>query len=346
MRKPLSKPRLLLVNYSMSESNTIFSHQLETALRLSTSYSRIIVLSNEMPEGELPVNMTVVPTGWVNGSKLLSALRFLRIGTWTLIRHRPDVIFCHMTEVQNLILAPFARIFRIPIYLWYAHMSLSPYLRISYFLSNGIITSTKFSCPIKGSKVIEIGQAIDSVTFNGPEFHGPIRKLTHLGRFDESKNISALIETVSAMRNEYPELTLEVIGTPSNLKNQGYANLILNKYKEEKWLTFRPSIPRAQVPDKLIKSDCFIHAYEGSLDKILVEATFMRRPVVTRNYGYLKEFGTWSDSIPTSLELELRSLLNRPEQEVSIEVNRRREIATNNHDISSWVDKLNSVLIR
>jgi glycosyltransferase involved in cell wall biosynthesis len=251
-----------------------------------------------------------------------------------------------MTEVQNLMLAPFARIFRTPIYLWYAHMSLSPYLRISYFLSNGIITSTKFSCPIKGSKVFEIGQAIDSVTFNGPEFHGPIRKLIHLGRFDESKNISALIETVSGMRYEYPELTLEIIGTASNFKNQGYANSILKKHTEEKWLTFRPSIPRAQVPDKLTESDCFIHAYEGSLDKILVEATLMRRPVVTRNHGYLEEFGTWSDSIPTSLELELISLLKMSEREVTIEVNRRREIATNNHDISSWVEKLNSILIR
>jgi glycosyltransferase involved in cell wall biosynthesis len=330
----------------MSEANTIFSHQLEIALRLSPSYSRIMVLSNEMPTGKLPINMTVMPTGWVNGSKLLSALRFLRIGTWALIRYRPDVIFCHMTEVQNLILAPLARIVRIPIYLWYAHMSLSPYLRISYLVSNGIITSTKFSCPIKGSKVIEIGQAIDSATFNGPEFRGPIRKLIHLGRFDESKNIAALIETVSSMRNEYPELTLEIIGTASNPKNQSYANSILKKYKEEKWLKFLPSIPRAQVPKKLIESDCFIHAYEGSLDKILVEATFVRRPVVTRNHGYLEEFGTWSDSIPSTLELELRSLLIRSDKEIAIEVNRRYEIATNNHDISSWVDKLNSILIR
>jgi glycosyltransferase involved in cell wall biosynthesis len=330
----------------MSENNTIFSHQLEIALRLSPSYSRIMVLSNELTTGKLPTNMTVLPTGWVNGSKLLSALRFFRIGTWALIRHRPDVIFCHMTEVQNLILAPLARVLRIPIYLWYAHVSLSPYLKISYVLSNAIITSTKFSCPINGSKVIEIGQAIDSATFNGPEFRGPIRKLTHIGRFDESKNISTLIETVSYLRNDYPELTLEIIGTPSNPKNQSYANSILEKYKDKKWLNFQPSIPRSQVPNKLIESDCFIHAYEGSLDKILVEATFIRRPVVTQNYGYLAEFGTWSDSIPFSLELELRSLLNRPDQEIAIEVNRRHEIATNNHDISSWVDKLNSILIR
>lgn len=305
-----------------------------------------MVLSNEMPTGKLPTNMTVLTTGWVNGSKLLSALRFLRIGTWALIRHRPDVIFCHMTEVQNLILAPLARIVRIPIYLWYAHMSLSPYLKISYVLSNAIITSTKFSCPIKGKKVIEIGQAIDSATFNGPEFRGPIRKLIHLGRFDESKNISALIETVSSMRNEYPELTLEIIGTPSNPKNQGYANSILKNYEEEKWLIFLPSIPRAQVPNKLIESDCFIHAYEGSLDKVLVEATFVRKPIVTRNHGYLEEFGSWSDSAPSTLELELRSLLKRSDQEIAIEVNRRHEIATKNHDISSWVRKLNSILIR
>ena len=305
-----------------------------------------MVLSNELPTGKLPTNMTVLPTGWVNGSKLLSALRFLRLSAWALIRHRPDVIFCHMTEVQNLILAPLARIVRIPIYLWYAHMSLSPYLKISYVLSNAIITSTKFSCPIKGSKVIDIGQAIDSATFNGPEFRGPIRKLIHLGRFDESKNISILIETVSNMRNEYPELTLEIVGTPSNLKNQSFASLILERYKEEKWLNFLPSIPRAQVPNKLIESDCFIHAYEGSLDKILVEATFVRKPVVTRNHGYLEEFGSWSDSIPSTLELELRSLLSRSDQEIAIEVNRRHEIATNNHDISSWVHKLNSILIR
>ena len=71
----------------------------------------------------------------------------------------------------------------------------------------------------------------------------------------------------------------------------------------------------------------------------------MRKPVVTRNLGYLEEFGTWSNSFSSNLELELKSLLKWSNQEISYEVNRRHKIAIENHDLSSWVEKLNSILI-
>lgn len=346
MSKKPPKRRLLLVNYSMNETNTIFSHQFEVVLRLSPSYSQIIVLSNELPESRLPRNVLVFRTGWIAGSTIISALRFMRISWFTVIKYRPDVIFCHMTEVQNLIVAPIARLMKIPNFLWYAHANLSTYLRWSYFLSTGVITSTRYSCPINGNRIFEIGQGIDSEKFRGETAKRPIRKLIHIGRFDESKNILTIIETVARVRNHFPNLELEIVGTPSNSQNMLIAKKIMKEFEKTEWVHFSPSIPRSKVPEKIKESDCFIHAYEGSLDKVLIEATMMCRPVVTNNLGYRSEFGSWNKLSSSSLQEELRALLLTPEREYENEVNRRHEKAIRDHDISKWIIKLNTILIR
>jgi len=250
-----------------------------------------------------------------------------------------------MTEVHNLLLAPIARLMGIPNFLWYAHASLSTYLRWSYFLSSGVITSTRYSCPIKGDRIFEIGQGIDSEIFRGENAKRPIRKLIHIGRFDESKNISVIIEAVSKVRIHFPVLELEIIGTPSNSQNMLIAKKIMKEFENIEWLKFSPSIPRSQVPVKIQESDCFIHAYEGSLDKVLIEATMMCRPVVTSNLGYRSEFGSWSKLSSSTLQEELLALLLTPKPEQESEVNRRHELAMKEHEISRWIIKLNSILI-
>ena len=71
-----------------------------------------------------------------------------------------------MTSIQSTFISPLTRVLRIRHYLWYAHTSNNIYLQISRALTNGIITSTPGSCPIKGRKVYPIGQAVDSKVFN------------------------------------------------------------------------------------------------------------------------------------------------------------------------------------
>ena len=113
------------------------------------------------------------------------------------------------------------------------------------------------------------------------------------------------------------------------------------------WLTFTPGIERRKIPDELKKNDCFIHAFQGSLDKTLVEATLTAIPVATINNEYIKIFGKWNSSDSdnsASLVSELGYLLNLGPNTITKEVDRRHEIARRDHDSEGWVNRLINVL--
>ena len=108
-----------------------------------------------------------------------------------------------------------------------------------------------------------------------------------------------------------------------------------------------PAIERKKIPDELKKHDCFVHAFQGSLDKTLVEATHSAIPVATVNKEYLKIFGKWNYSNANNqpfLTSELRFILSSSANAITKEVDRRYEIARTNHEIEGWINRLVNVL--
>jgi glycosyltransferase involved in cell wall biosynthesis len=256
-----------------------------------------------------------------------------------------------MTSVQSAFIAPITKLIGLRHFLWYAHTSNNIYLKIARALTDGIITSTPGSCPLDGRKIYPIGQSIDKNIFSRKaKVIWPITKLVHIGRFDPSKDIEVIINTVEKVRHSNSALTLEIIGSSSSDKFEKYEREVKNRYvnkPEYSWVKFTPHISRAELPEILKSKEAFIHAFQGSLDKTLVEATFTGLPVVTINNEYLKIFGFWHQrNQPESdfLEKELTKLLTLSESELQAEVDRRYEIAVGNHEISGWVDRLVSVL--
>jgi hypothetical protein len=142
-------------------------------------------------------------------------------------------------------------------------------------------------------------------------------------------------------------LNLNIVGSPSSEKFQEHMELVKSKFLtdvQQGWLTFTPGIERRKIPDKLKKNDCFIHAFQGSLDKTLVEATLTAIPVATINNEYIKIFGKWNSSNSVSLVSELEYLLNLDSNTITNEVDRRHEIVRSSHDSEGWVNRLVNVL--
>ena len=123
---------------------------------------------------------------------------------------------------------------------------------------------------------------------------------------------------------------------------------IIDRYNSSHtWLKFTPYISRDLIPKTLLEADCFIHAFEGSLDKTLVEATFSGLPVITINNEYRQIFGSWNLNNPgnkSTLEDEAMSLFAVPADRLEIEIDRRYKIAVDNHEILGWVDRLVKIL--
>ncbi len=347
----LQASNLLVINYAMDEKSQVFSHQIELVNQLSVKFDQITVLTAQVGVCNTEKNVKVISFDWVEGKRVSSLLRFLKVFIKTVKSEKFTVLFSHMTSVQSAFISPITRIIRLRHYLWFAHTSNGIFLKVSRLFSDGIITSTPGSCPLKGSKVYPIGQSINSQKFRKKNSKTqPIKNLVHIGRFDPSKNIKEIVYEVKKLRSSFPHLKLEVIGSPSSDRFKDYELNVKKEFYSEVqlgWLKFTPHIPRSSLPEILQTHDCFIHSFQGSLDKTIVEATFSGLPVITINNEYRKIFGSWNlidIGRNNSLKDEAQLLLNLNGDKRQSEVDRRCEVAVEQHELTGWIDRLVSIL--
>lgn len=340
---------LLVLNYAMDENSQVFSHQIEVVRELALRFRKVVVITAQSGQGNLPLNVRVLSSNWKHGQDFRNLSKFIILLFKVLLSERFDVLFSHMTEVQSTLSLPFTKLFRIRHILWYAHASKSKWMGINAHFVDQIVTSTRGSCPYSGNKVIYIGQAVSPEIFPFRERHlSEELELVHVGRIDRSKKIIEIIRVVQNFRNSGYKLKLAFFGAPTNPAQDTYYREVLNEIEElnaSTWVTLNGNISRSLLRYKLDDFDIFIHSFEGSLDKTLVEATMSGLPVATINREYCSEFGFWGDSLSLNLTGEMEALLACSGEEVRKETHRRYKIALENHTLKSWVSKLSSVLV-
>ena len=340
-----SARNLLLINYEMSQKSQVFSHQLETAALLSKSFLSTTVISGKV-EGDLALDrVEIFSSQWVEGQNLRNSLKFLRRALPVLARKKDLVVFSHMTNIQSMLLLPFTKLFRVRHFLWYAHASNHWSLKILGRFLDGILTSTPGSCPLNGERVYYLGQSVDPSKFKFKESTNvPLAKFVHVGRFDPSKKIDAILSFVLEYREKNPVATIEIIGSPSSSSLAGYQQAVFNTYaSRNSWVKFTPAVHRETLPSRLLQFDCFIHAFQGSLDKTLIEATLSGLPVITLNSEYERIFGPWGE-VGNSLQSQIEYLNRLEPGKLHTELVRRRTLASNEHSLEAWISKTSSIL--
>lgn len=344
---------LLVLNYSMNPKSLVFSHQSDVVKRLSDHFEKTFVITADEEFEVFPTKLVIKSSYWKNGKTLKSALRFYRTVLPLMFSQRKRlVVFSHMTEVQSFLIAPICRILGIRHFLWYAHTSQSNYLRLSFPFLNGIITSTPGSCPVKGSKVHPIGQAIDHKIFNSVNsipLNPPLRWY-HIGRMDKSKNIDLIIEVFKQLRKEGWNLTLDFYGDSSSESTKNYLKSLTQKYfsgNHDDWLKYHGAVERNKIPRVAELYDGFIHAFQGSLDKAVLEATMCKRIVVSINPEFESEFNHYDSgnkSLFDKLSLQLLSALEMPKEEQGIKIERFFKKTQESHSLDNWISKLLMVI--
>lgn len=344
----MAPKRLLLFNFVMDLRNPLLSHQIELVNLLATRFEEITVISGRIGLANVMRNITLIESLWIPGKRIGNIWRLVRRALPVIWRGNFDSVFFHMTDLQCAILAPIIRLRGRRQFLWYAHTHNSAYLSWARFWVNKIITSTPGSCPVKGKKVIPIGQAIDDTKFLPMEVSSlNLDLLIHIGRFDESKRIDVLIDSAAALRQDFEFLRLRIVGSPGNRKMHTWSELIKKKYEKfstQGWLSFTESVQRSEVPRIMREYGVFFHAYAGSLDKTLIEATMLRMPVVTLNPEYITEFGLWGVNENFSLESEFKAMRSLTDLELDRELEVRLRHAKLAHSSSLWVEKLSNIL--
>ena len=345
--------RLLVINYAMNSNNSVFAHQIDVVRKLANFYSAIHVITNEYEGEPLPSNVKVNTVPWKNNEDLRNTIRFYKVFTKVFFQSRPHVIFSHMTEIQSALIAPFLKLIARPHYLWYAHTSPSVALKATHLFATGIVTSTPGSCPVRSQKVFPIGQAIDEKLFylSRRAIRKSNMRAIHVGRLDPSKKILELIRTVSEGHFERYFESLTLIGNTTTGYETYHDQILslINSYNGKSSISVLGAVQRIDLHTYLESHDVFLHAFIGSLDKSLVEATMSGIPVITANPEYLINIGSWSPVGivgATTLEKELEHFLATDSKDIEKEIQRRHEIVHREHGLDSWVIKLLRILER
>ena len=334
----------------MRKNSPIFSHQRENVAELSRYFQEVIVLTGQPGETLSHGNISIRSYNWKPGHKIKSVSRFIWIYWKTIVEFRPNVIFSHMTEVQSALVAPMTKLFKIHHYLWYAHAHNSIYLRWCHIWCDGIITSTKNSCPIVSEKVHYVGQSIDLTKFKRRVLnYSSSQNFVHVGRLDISKNIEMIVESfLTSTKDTSSSLTF--IGESTTKLDEEYSLALKQKYLQEfakRDVVFFGPISRDLLPDKLAEFDCFIHAFKGSLDKSVLEATSVGLPVITINSGFIQEFSAWGKSTQNPILIEEISayISASPDTRAKL-MNKRIERVKSHHSITTWGAQVSRVLLR
>jgi glycosyltransferase involved in cell wall biosynthesis len=335
----------------MDESSQVFSHQIGIVNELAKYFEKVTVLTGKAGTYKVLPNVEVFTSNWIPGKRIISSLKVVSLFLKLLYHKRFNLVFSHMTSIQSALVSPVTKMLRIKHYLWYTHTSDNLALRVAHKLTNGVLTATAGSCPITGSKIHVVGHSIDIYMFKKKiKVDFPISKFIHVGRFDASKNIELMINALKGFREGGQDITFVNIGSPSGENNDGYYKKIIensNAGVDKVWLDFKTAIPRYLLSELMQKQDAFIHAFEGSLDKAVLEATFMGLPVVTINPEYLKIFGSWNledKSKNHGLSEELKHLFSLSEVELQKEVDRRYELAKQDYELVGWGVRVSKIL--
>lgn len=342
---------LVILNFTMNKSHSVLSHQADVAILLAEHFDRTTVITGESSLDDIPKGMDVMSTNWAIGNKFSKIYRLFVVAVPILWKKRKSVVvFSHMTDLQSALLGPITRLLGIKHYLWYAHKVKSRFLSVANFFVNGIITSTPGSCPIRSVRVHPIGQAVDEKKFHRDSAlsNQDVFKALHVGRFDPSKDLNQIVSSISNLRPSYPRLEFTQIGSPSTPSATKDAEKLLHRWQSqisEGWLRFLPTINRDELPHAIARFQVFFHAYHGSLDKTLIEATMCGLPVVTVNPEYISEFGTWSGSPHNvSLENEFLSMKAMAPEIYTKEMERRYRLCVERHSRAKWIDSLVVIL--
>ena len=340
-------PCLIVLNYSMDPSNPVFAHQVSTIQGIAPYFNSVTVITTENTELALDENISVNLVKWVEGHSFRNILNFYRISLPIVFQNRGAILFSHMTETQSLLIAPFARALRIRHFLWYAHKSNPLRLRACSRFVDGVITSTKGSSPLLRCDQFAIGQAISPEQFPFRE-HGLKReRFLHIGRISPSKGIDKILDLVGEVSSS-SNVSLTLVGSLPDALAVSYWSEIQSRYQTlfaSGRVKYLGAMNRSDLNDCIANHDLFVHAFEGSLDKALLEATISGLPVITLNSEYVEIFGAWDKStLRLDLYSELAALQALEDSEITSELVRRSALVKENHSLDSWITKLACIL--
>jgi D-inositol-3-phosphate glycosyltransferase len=260
-----------------------------------------------------------------------------------------------MVPLFLVLAAPFAKVLRVRLVLWYTHWHASRLLRLATYLADTVLSADAGSFPLRSPKVRGIGHAVDIHRFAPSAQPRPREgglRLLGLGRYAEVKGYPTLLEGLRLALERGIDATLELRGpelTPVESRHRAELDRIVGETAALRGrVTFAQAIPHDEVPALLRDVDVLVSATQPTssetFDKVLCEGAACGLPVVASN----RALGAFLGGFPLELRFPagdataLADIIERlaeagPAIRVEIGAELRRRVVAD-HSVESWAD--------
>ena len=250
--------------------------------------------------------------------------------------------------------APFWKLWRKKIGLWYAHGSITPFLKIAEVMTNYIFTSTKSGFRLKSEKKKVVGQGIDINKFK-VERHKVKSlqekfKIISVGRISRVKDYKTLILAAEILKKRDLNFQIQILGGSLTKDDEIYFENMKDLVKInrlEKNVEFLGSVSCDKIPDYLNLADVFVNMGKtGSLDKVILEAMASELPILTCNEAVLEILENYTGKLMYPKN-DFQKLAEKIEGMYNLQKEKRqkigkdlRKIVENNHSLKKLIIKI------
>lgn len=323
---------------------------------LARECERVRAVALEAGDTEsLPANVDVRVVG--RKGAISRWLKYRAILSEALERDGFDTVLAHMVPRYALLARRPARRAGARVFLWYTHASVDGRLRRAVRAVEKVFTASPESLRVDTEKRVVTGHGIDLEHFsNGAEGDTePSRptRILSVGRMTPRKDPLTAIESTAILVARGHDLHLDLVGGELTESDRGYLRTVEDEIRLgalEGRVQRAGSVPYREVPAYYRRACIVVNAsLTGSLDKVVLEAMAMGRPVVTCNEAALPLFAELGDAAEMlafepgnagQLADRLESLLGLTQAERDAIGGRLRAIAARDHEVDALMRRL------
>jgi glycosyltransferase involved in cell wall biosynthesis len=303
----------------------------------------------------LPANVDVRVVG--RKGAISRWLRYRAILSEALEKDGFDTVLAHMVPRYALLARRPARNAGAGLYLWYTHATVDARLRRAVRAVDKVFTASPESLRVDTEKRVVTGHGIDLAHFanDGVASSAPVAptRIVAVGRLTPRKDPLTAIEATAILVARGADVHLDLVGAGLTESDAGYLRTIEDEIRLgalESRVQRPGSVPYREVPAYYRRATLVVNtSLTGSLDKVVLEAMAMGRPVVTCNEAVLPLFAElgpdaellgFEPGNAAQLAERIEALLALTQAERDALGARLRAIAARDHEVDALMRRL------
>jgi len=297
--------KLLVFNLAMDLDHSMLGFAARWVSELASQVERIEVITMTRGRVDVPPNVVIHSVGKERGwSEPHRALEFYRILHLLLQSRSVDVCFSHMMPLFTAMGGPLLRCYRVPVVTWYAHPSLTWVLRAAHYFSDRMVTSLPQTYPYRRTKLMVIGQGIDTRLFRpieGLPAHPPI--VLCVSRLSPVKDQLTLLRAAALVLRRRPSLPFDVVllGEAAPPHGPAYAaelRAAVTHLGLEKRVRFEPPVDAVALPQWYGRAAVHVNLTPAGFgDKVAWEAMSCGWPCLVANTDLTETLGRHAEEL-------------------------------------------------